>query len=294
MKRIACIGWLAAALAASTGAHADDKAACLEGASNGQALRRAHRLVEAREQFRTCSAQRCPAVVQADCLNWLDAVEKSLPSVVVAATDGAGAPRVDVKVRVDGELLQLKLDGRAVPLNPGLHVFHFEAGDGAGVEEQVLVREGEQNQNVSVVLKDANAPGSNSAPDSAAAPATGTGEGGLPAAAESSFWKTVGWVLAGVGVAGIATGTAFGIVAIGDKNAAHCGADNLCDPGSLGGLKSAALVSDVGWIAGGAMLAGGLALVLFAPRSGAPAAGVKVAPVLVGSGGAAAVVGASW
>ena len=261
-------------------ARADDKAACLDAATKGQRLRDGHKLVEAREQLRVCAAAACPAVVQSDCANWLAEVERALPSVVISAKSGAGADLFDVKVSVDGQPLVSKLDGRAAAMDPGPHTFHFEGAGGASVDEQVLVREGEQSQPVAVVLG-APPPLATGAPD-----ATGS----------SSPWKTVGWVAAGVGVAGLAVGTVFGLIAMGDKNAAHCGADNLCDPGTLGGMKSAALLSDVGWIAGGVLLAGGAALVLLSPgggHEGAAAASVRVAPTLMASGGGA-VVGGSW
>jgi len=113
----------------------------------------------------------------------------------------------------------------------------------------------------------------------------------------SSTWKTVGWVLGGVGVAGLGVGTVAGIIAMGDKNGAHCSSSGVCDPGTTGGIKSAALASDIGWIAGGVLLASGAALVLFTPigshEATAGASGVRVAPTLMASGGGA-VLGGSW
>ncbi|MGH7297561.1 MAG: hypothetical protein ACRELB_21670, partial [Polyangiaceae bacterium] len=73
--------------------------------------------------------------------------------------------------------------------------------------------------------------------------------------------------------------------------------DNLCDPGKASGIKSAALVSDIGWISGGVLLATGAALVLFAPgghtEGAAGAAGVRVAPIAI-AGGGGALLGGSW
>jgi hypothetical protein len=62
---------------------ADGKAECLAAASRGQTLRDAHSLVEARVQFQACARRECPAIVQTDCGAWLDAVERTLPSVVL-------------------------------------------------------------------------------------------------------------------------------------------------------------------------------------------------------------------
>jgi hypothetical protein len=277
MKTGFLVGLLVPTALVATAALADDKAACLDAASKGQRLRDTHKLAEAREQLRVCAAAHCPAVVQSDCANWLADVEKALPSVVLSAKTAAGADLVDVKVSVDGQPLVSKLDGQAVSMNAGPHTFHFEGVDGTGLDLQRLLKEGEKNQAVAVVL-------------GAAPPAPSASQGTVPApeapSRSSSPWKTVGWVLGGVGVAGLGVGTVFGVLATGDKTRAHCDANNVCDPGTVSGIKSAALVSDVGWIAGGVLLASGAALVLFAPSaSRKPTEGVGVVPVVTARGG---------
>jgi hypothetical protein len=283
-----------AAVLTTTPARADDKAACIDANSKGQRFRDEHKLVEAREQLRICAAAHCPAVIQTDCASWLAEVEKALPGVVVTAKNGAGAYLVDVKVSVDGQPLLSKLDGRAVPLNAGPHAFHFEGADGTSVDQQVFVREGDKNQPVTAVLGEpARAPsGSNAHAVEPVKPGANT-DTSANAKTTSSPLKTVGWVTGGVGVVGLGLGAAFGLIAMGDKSGAHCDANNVCDPGSTSGIKSAALVSDIGWIAGGVLVATGAALLLFAP-SGAPAsAGVRITPVVTASGGAV-VVGGAW
>jgi hypothetical protein len=281
MKRAAVLGLVLPATLVTSVALADDKAACLDAASKGQTLRNAHKLVESREQLRICAAAACPAVVQSDCANWLADVEKALPSVVLTAKNAAGASLVDVKVTVDGQPLLTKLDGQAVPTNAGQHTFHFEGVDGSA-DQQVLVTEGEKNQRIAAVL-------------GAAAPAVA---GGISAdtGGSSSPWKTVGWVLGGAGVVGLGLGTVFGVMAMSDDSSAHCNASNQCQPGPLSSARSAALVADIGFIAGGVLLAGGAGLVLFGPSGGsaeAPAASATLVPVVRTDGGGAAIRG-SW
>src|SRR5579883_3482211 len=82
---------------------ADDRAACLQAASQGETFRDAHRLIEARDQFRICAQQRCPAVVQKDCASWLDAAERGISTVVLSAKDDHGVDLGDVTVTVDGQ-----------------------------------------------------------------------------------------------------------------------------------------------------------------------------------------------
>ena len=151
-------------------ARADDKAACLDAASKGQSLRDQGKLVEAREQFRRCAAQGCPQMVVQDCGGWLSDVEKNLPTVVVTAKDGAGNDSVDVKVTLDGQPLLAKLTGEALPVNPGPHAFHFEGAGGLTVDRQVLVKQGDKNQEVAAVLG-APAAATPAAPQPPAAPA---------------------------------------------------------------------------------------------------------------------------
>jgi hypothetical protein len=233
--------------------------------------------------------------VQRDCLAWLGEVEKSLPTVVVTAKDESGADIADVKVTVDGDALLDKLDGSAVPMNPGMHAFHFAGSDGATLDRQVLVREGQTNQAIPIVLKKLSAapvappvapvPTPVVPPPAPSAEAPGGG---------SSTWRTVGWVLGGAGVVGLGVGTAFGLIATSDKKNANCGTDNLCDAGPLNSAKSAAVGADVGLIAGGVLLATGVALVVIAPGRAVEArASVRIAPV-VAAGGGGLIVGGGW
>jgi hypothetical protein len=279
---------------------APDKAACLDAASQSQNLRDTHKLVEAREKLHICAQQACPAVVQEDCLTWLNAVEESLPTVVLTAKDGAGRDLVDVKVVADGQPLVSRLEGVALPMNPGPHVLHFETAGGVTLDQQVLVREGVKNQTVAVVLgTEAPATAGAAAPERTTAGSDPTAQ--LDTANASGHgsirWRTVGLVTGGAGIVGLGIGTLFGFRAISEKNSAHCDASGACDAGPLKNANSAASLSTVGLLAGGVLLAGGAALVLFAPKgdSAAPvaSASLRLAP-LVGPRDAGLQLGGSW
>jgi hypothetical protein len=272
--------FLAAAVTVSIASYADDKAMCLDAASKGQTLRDEHKLVEARDRFRACARQECPSLVQQDCGRWLGEVERDLPTVVITAKDGGGTDRVDVKVSLDGQPFADKLDGQAVAIDPGRHLMHFETADGARVDRLVLVKEGERNQTVEVVLGVAVDPTKKAATESGslsgvAVAAHGGGTGP---------WRTVGWVLGGVGVAGLGVGAVFGVLAIGDKSSAHCNAGICANTDALNSAKSAATGANVGLIAGGVLLATGVGLVLFAPRSREASTPVAVIAPAVGPG----------
>ena len=263
----------------TTTALADDKAACLDAASTGQTLRDTHKLVEAREQLRICAAATCPAVVQADCVGWLADVEKALPSVVVTAKNDSGADRVDVKVTVDGQPFASRLDGQAMVMNAGPHAFHFERSDGVTLDQQWVVKEGEKNQAIVVVLgkSDATIP---------TEPSTGLGT-----------QRLLGLVAGGVGVVGIGVGSVFGLLTASAISAqkSDCASSTMClHPSQAASDHSTwttdGAVSTAAFIAGGVLLAGGAVLFFTAPRRSEPpanpgATGFVVMPSVAPGGG---------
>src|SRR5262245_57621517 len=92
------------------------KLECFARHEEGQTARRERRLLQARAALRTCSRASCPAAIRADCVDWLEQVGRSLPSVVVTAR-ARGADEADVKVLVDGKLLAPRLSGAALELD---------------------------------------------------------------------------------------------------------------------------------------------------------------------------------
>jgi tetratricopeptide (TPR) repeat protein len=96
--------------------------------------------------------------------------------------------------------------------------------------------------------------------------------------------QVFGIVVGSVGLAGIGVGTGFGLAARADTDIAHEACDgNACV--TLRGVdaakdaKRAATVSTVAFIAGGALLVGGAALLIFGPsESERDVAGVRVVP----------------
>jgi len=288
------VALLALLVLAPRPAFADDKAACLAASESGQQMRNAHHLIEAREQLRSCARAECPAVVQSDCANWLSEVEKTVPTVVVSAKDASGNDVFDVTVRVDGTPLVTKLDGVAVPMNPGPHTFRFERADGSHAVRQVLVQEGQKNIAVAAILMGPTlaAPPASSAPPAAASASQSPPQGTAPgeAAATGSPWHTMGWIAGAAGLVGLGLGSAFGLVAISDKNAGQCSASGSCtNYSSISAAKSAATVSSTGFIAGGVLVAAGAALLVFTHSGGASSTDSRTARLaavpMVGGGG---------
>jgi hypothetical protein len=121
-----------------------------------------------------------------------------------------------------------------------------------------------------------------------------------PAPAGSSL-RTWGWIAGGVGVAGVAAGSVFGLMAI-SKNAATkqsgggtCDSSNACDQADKNARDTARTLGDVSTVAfvvGGVGLATGAVLLLVAPSSHA-SSGVRAYPV-VGASDAGLAVEGRW
>jgi hypothetical protein len=131
-----------------------DKAACARSAEEGQRLHAQGKLREALAAFSTCAADACPPLIRSDCGGWLTEVRSALPTVVVRATaaEDGGHELYDVEVQVDGLPLISKLDGQALPVNPGERKFSFSAPGRMALAETVVVRVGEQHRLLAVAL----------------------------------------------------------------------------------------------------------------------------------------------
>jgi hypothetical protein len=249
-----------------------DGAKCVDAYSKAQTLRNDKKLVEARAALLTCAQPTCKDFIVKDCTEWLDQIRSALPSVVAVAADPAGNSLIDVKVTMDGAPFVDKIDGRSVEVNPGPHSFRFQMADGTTADKQVMVAEGEHDKKVSVTL--GNAPAGATPTPTPAAGGTAPAAGGEGAALSErrSPWKLVGLATAGVGLAGLATGSIFGIVAMSKKSTANsdgCLSNGHCPThdgvSALNGASSAASLSTVFFIIGGVLTAGGVAVWALAP-----------------------------
>jgi hypothetical protein len=82
----------------------------------------------------------------------LDQVRIETPTVVFAVTDARGELLTDVQVKMDGRVITSRLDGRAVSVDPGTHVFSFSTPEGQSAEQQSTIFEGAASQRVAVTF----------------------------------------------------------------------------------------------------------------------------------------------
>jgi hypothetical protein len=207
-------------------------------------------LRQARDSLEECMADAeptCPILAR-KCWTTHNELELAIPSVVPIVTDDAGTALVEVRVSMDGEVLASRLDGRALPVDPGMHEFSFATGGHVFAAQRVLIAEGQQYRSLTVVKHAAEI--GLASPDS---PRSGDAHGhGV------SAWPYV------IGVTGLgALGAAALLTYWGRQDnelLARCAPD--CDPASLSHIRELYTAADISVAAGAGALV--LSTVLFA------------------------------
>jgi hypothetical protein len=254
-----------------------DREACIAAHEEAQLMRLRGRYTAARENLLLCAQSGCPALISNDCISWLAEVEASLPSVVFAASDGAGRDLVDVRVSANGQLLVERLSGRAVPLDPGVYTMRFEAVGYAAAEQVLTVLEGQKQRLIVAQLTPARS--------AAQAPAARARDVGFKL-------RMASYVVGGSALALLGTGIALGV--LGKQEHARlereCGAEG-CSQGAVDHGKRLYIGADVAFgLAAG--LAGAATWLYFRARNGTrrerPSALAQLSAVVHGTGGSVA------
>jgi hypothetical protein len=237
-------------------------AECLAASEQSLSLRRAHKLLDARAQDLICSSPRCPAAIRDECSQRVAEIKASIPTIVFEAKDAAGNDVVEVTVRADGRVLADRLDGTALPIDPGPHVFQFQVSGRLAIVKRFVVHEGEKDRRERIVFSDsgaADAPPASIVADARPQPAP-------PAAADSITTRRILAIAsASVGVVGLGIGIGYGIYSWSRHDAAQstCPSAPCANPADSNvwhQAVSAGNVATAGFIVGGIGIAGGLAL----------------------------------
>jgi hypothetical protein len=190
-------------------AHADDKASCIAASENAQKLRGDQHLLAARDAFKLCARDTCPAVVRKDCDENFEALDKKLiPTIVLRARNAAGEDVVTASVKVDEQ--PTPLDGNPVSVDPGRHKIRVITDDESKVVD-ILAVQGERNRVVVVTFDGKPTPTNNptvSATVAPAAPSSSTG---------SVVQRVVGLSMIGLGVVSLGVGVVFLMQAVGES-----------------------------------------------------------------------------
>ncbi len=291
----------AAVLALAPTARAQDTAACVDASNQGLTLRKSGKLLDARKVLVMCAVDACGADIKGTCTQRVTEINDALPSIILQARDGAGNDLMGVQVTVDGGAAPVVLDGRALTLDPGTHVFKLETQGQPPVEKSFVLAEKQKDRREVVTIGAAPVPAP--APVPASTPPARTPTPATPPASDTgSSWstqKTLAIVAGSVSVVGIGLGTVMGMLASSKWSSAQSDCGNGCGPGAPAqGEKSdattEATVSTVGFVVGGVGLVGAAVLWFTAPSGrSAPATGtqVRVVPFLAAGTGGAAVSG---
>lgn len=228
-------------LAAHGTARADSPRACADAYEKAQEERKAGHITAAIRHLTKCAAQDCPSFVRKDCLQWMTDAESAQPSVVFAVRRD-GVELTTVEVVVDGRLLTNVIDGKAIGLDPGSHVFTFRAPDGVSSERSRIIREGERNRLIEVELPSSH-------PVNTPGPLVGEPAqiAELPRQDLAPVNPTRSWLpygLAGVGVLGVSGFAVFGLWGHSQKNHLEETCSPFCQSSQVDEVRTKYIVAD--------------------------------------------------
>ncbi|MDX2008969.1 MAG: hypothetical protein SFW67_02205 [Myxococcaceae bacterium] len=126
---------------------------CFDAYESTQGARRDGRLIEARDAAIVCSADACPRTLSRDCVKWVGELQALVPGLVFDVRLADGSNLTDVLVTMDGKPLLERVDGKAVPVDPGEHTLVFTTREFPPVTTKIVALEGDRARKVQVVLK---------------------------------------------------------------------------------------------------------------------------------------------
>ncbi|MGD0676222.1 MAG: hypothetical protein ABSC94_12435 [Polyangiaceae bacterium] len=284
-------GLLGASFASAPNAYSEDVVTeCINANEDSLTLRKQGKLLDARRALAACAASTCPDAIQQACRSRIAEINNAIPTVVFDVKDAEGRDQMDAKVSVDGQPMAA-VGLTAIPLDPGRHVLRFEAAGQPPYERDLVVREGQKEQRVAVVLGGARALVPTPAPSPAPSEATSLPPKEAPApvdaveaAAEATKTspsteqpptagtgqRTVGWILGGTGIAAMGAGVALGLVAKSSYyGAAGCSGSICTSRSGFDTQNSARGLGNIGtgiFAAGAALTATGVIVWITAPR----------------------------
>lgn len=213
----------------------------------------------------------------------LGLLEPRIAKVVVSLADVPSG----LAVRLDGTALEEKELGSPIVVEPGAHKIEGTATDMAPVSRDITVEAGESKTTILTFKK------LEAAPASASVEAAPKPEG---APSKPFPTRTVGFVVGGVGVAGMAVFTVAGLMAKSTfgRMSDVCGTAGCSDPAQVSDIdkgKSQQTLANVGLVVGLVGLTAGATLVILGGRSSGNDAPATVAVSGLPGGGAISYTG---
>jgi hypothetical protein len=135
----------------------EEQHACVAAYKTAKSHEKAGELRAARELLVQCAKPACNEFLRQECTTTYNRLESDIPSVIPVVTTEAGEPYTLADVRMDGELLTSKLDGKALSVDPGTHEFSFSTGSDVFASRKLLVSQGQRNLRVAVKIRSGGA-----------------------------------------------------------------------------------------------------------------------------------------
>lgn len=200
---------------------------CIDAHANGQVARGQGQLLQAQSYFLSCAVEICPQIIRDDCARFGAEVQAALPSVIVVAQSSSGRPASSASVQVDASPEAVPVDGRAVSVDPGQHVFKVRAADGSEASVTTQIRDAEKDRRVVVLL---------------APPATSTSDG--PGTTQGRKISPLVYVFGGVGLLAAGSFTYFALDGKSRENTMN-DCKPGCDPDDVSKMRRSYLLGDV-------------------------------------------------
>ena len=156
-SRVRCVVALATLSWAPSALAQEDMKECVAAYEGAQTSQKSGKYVAALDQAKFCAQSGCGILVN-ECLKLYEDLSRDVPTFVFSAQDGDGKELVDVNVTVDGELVFSKLEGTALPLDPGSHVIKFEAAGLPPIEVNLVARVGDRHRLITAILGEKTKP----------------------------------------------------------------------------------------------------------------------------------------
>jgi hypothetical protein len=223
--------------------------ACVNHHTEAQELRMAGKLLESRVALRQCAAEQCPALLQRDCVGWIDQLEAQIPSLTFRVTVD-GQSRTEGQLYVDDRLRPELASGKAIELDPGKHRVRFVLEGVSPYEEEVISSEGERYRMLEVALF------------SMATPTRAETQ-----RAETHRPVPLGtYVLGGVAVAAAVSGGIWGAASLSLRHELEDTCAPACPERRVDELRQRALITDLSWGVSALALVGATTLFVFRPE----------------------------
>ena len=134
---------------------------------------RSSALLEAKPFLLICAKSECGIFLQRECLAAYTRLDtEDIPTVVPAVTDDAGVLQSEVQVTMDGQVLTTRIEGRPLPVDPGIHEFSFSSAGVVFATERVLIVQGQHNRAIAASMHGPVARPSETVPVADRGPAT--------------------------------------------------------------------------------------------------------------------------